>query len=392
MTKDSDVKSALTKEETVSDGYITRGKIYKRMTQESTFCDVSGITKANPGVVTTTNDHGYTTGERVTFSGMNEMTELENATRTIIVTGVNTFTIGTTAAYGAAEVTGCKCFQAGLRVLAVSGITKANPGVVTTATNHGLATGDTVRFYGLQEMTELNTMKEYPIIVTAGTTFSIIDTSDYTAETSGGYCVWEYEPRIPISTITSANPGVVTTTMQHNIASTDKVYFEAIESGYVVITGITSDGGGTPKCTVAYNASNQFTPVIGDEIVISGSDVAGYNTTHEITGTGAGTFDTDIGYTADGAACTGESLADTMELLNDSTTGVTATYIDATSFSIGDQSLKMKGMNGRVYKWPGHIRAPRREAYDHLSTLSEIDTRYTKSGLSDMGRLGHKTV
>ena len=71
-------------------------------------------------------------------------------------------------------------------IMAVSGITKASPGVVTTVLNHGLSSGNTALLTGVVGMTELNGVP-LTITVLTETTFSIgIDTSGYTAYVSGG--------------------------------------------------------------------------------------------------------------------------------------------------------------------------------------------------------------
>lgn len=59
---------------------------------------ISGITKASPAVVTTTANHGYSTGDVVIFSGMFQsastgMPQISNIAFTITVTGATTFTI-----------------------------------------------------------------------------------------------------------------------------------------------------------------------------------------------------------------------------------------------------------------------------------------------------------
>jgi len=72
-------------------------------------------------------------------------------------------------------------------LLTVSGITQANPAVVTTSSAHGLETGDIVRLYDVGGMTEVNDAG-YTITVVSTTTFSLdgIDSTGYTAYTSGG--------------------------------------------------------------------------------------------------------------------------------------------------------------------------------------------------------------
>ena len=74
------------------------------------FVSVSGITKANPGVVTAT-AHGYSNGDTVYFSRLTEMTELNGTTQTVANKADNTFEIIDTSGYGAAETTGGDCAQ-----------------------------------------------------------------------------------------------------------------------------------------------------------------------------------------------------------------------------------------------------------------------------------------
>lgn len=70
--------------------------------------------------------------------------------------------------------------------IVVTGVTRANPGVVTTAAPHGLSTGDAVWLEGLSGMAEPN-RRRFTVTVLGDSTFSIgIDTSGYGAWTSGG--------------------------------------------------------------------------------------------------------------------------------------------------------------------------------------------------------------
>ena len=66
----------------------------------------------------------------------------------------------------------------------VTGITAANPGVVT-ATAHGFATGQSISFANVAGMTEVNG-NAYTITVIDADSFSIVDTTTFTAYTSGG--------------------------------------------------------------------------------------------------------------------------------------------------------------------------------------------------------------
>ncbi len=79
----------------------------------------------------------------------------------------------------------------------ISGITKANPGVVTTSSAHGFSNGDNVVFESISGMTELEfsnvSSKIYIVANKTSTTFEItdqdganVDTSGYTTFVSGG--------------------------------------------------------------------------------------------------------------------------------------------------------------------------------------------------------------
>jgi len=62
---------------------------------------VASVTKANPGVVVTTLNHGYATGQVVTFSGCQGMTQLNTGSYTITVVDEKTFSIGVdTSSFG----------------------------------------------------------------------------------------------------------------------------------------------------------------------------------------------------------------------------------------------------------------------------------------------------
>ena len=73
----------------------------------------------------------------------------------------------------------------GILSVEITDITQANPGVVTTATNHGLTTGDQVTLVDVVGMTEVNGVT-FTVTVLTPTTFSIVDTSGFTAYISGG--------------------------------------------------------------------------------------------------------------------------------------------------------------------------------------------------------------
>ena len=70
---------------------------------------------------------------------------------------------------------------------AISNITQADPGVVTTSASHGLENGDTVWLYDVVGMTEVNG-ETYTVANKTATTFELsgVDTSGFTAYSSAG--------------------------------------------------------------------------------------------------------------------------------------------------------------------------------------------------------------
>ncbi len=147
---------------------------------------------------------------------------------------------------------------------AITGITQADPAVVTTA-SHGWEDGDIVHITGVVGMTELNNAM-FEISGKTGTTFELlnvdtgqnVDSTSFTAYTSGGIAELAVEPRqytitavnddtgeeslhscdalnIPISNITQADPCVITTTGGHGLRSLDEIEIEAV-SGMTELT------------------------------------------------------------------------------------------------------------------------------------------------------------
>lgn len=73
--------------------------------------------------------------------------------------------------------------------VSITNITQANPGEVTTATNHGLTTGDEVTIVDVSGMTEVNDTT-FTVTVTSSTTFTLgVDTTSFGAYVSGGRVV-----------------------------------------------------------------------------------------------------------------------------------------------------------------------------------------------------------
>lgn len=167
---------------------------------------------------------------------------------------------------------GISTFSAGLMLqygpqLQISGITKANPAVVTTASPHGLSSGQVVILEGLYQsattgMPQISLMP-FVITVTAPTTFTIpwnTNQSNYTAlsgSPTGAYVrqvlyPFLYEPGVNyISAITTGTTTTVTTTNNHNFVVGQEIAFR-IPSAYGT-TGLNSlPNSTTPGSPVYY--------------------------------------------------------------------------------------------------------------------------------------------
>ncbi len=75
----------------------------------------------------------------------------------------------------------------GYQTYSITGISKANPAVVTTSASHGLAAGAKVRITGVGGMTEVNDLT-FTVASPSGSNFSLAGTNStaYTTYTSGG--------------------------------------------------------------------------------------------------------------------------------------------------------------------------------------------------------------
>lgn len=198
---------------------------------------ITGITQANPGVVTTSAAHGLSNGARVRIESVAGMTEVNDRVFTIAGVTATTFqlqgenTSGYTAYTSGGTVSTPDAGKlsllsqdpimgiihhrdsnndedlliADLKQLAtwnpvteeftnqeidvadISGITQANPGVVTTSAAHGLTNGQRIRLDNVVGMTEVND-KIYRVANKTSTTFELEgeDTSGFTAYSSVG--------------------------------------------------------------------------------------------------------------------------------------------------------------------------------------------------------------
>lgn len=152
------------------------------------------LSKANPAQLTST-AHGLQTGDQILihgpFTAATAMNQLGGMIFTVTVTGANTVTIPintNTANFTATTVTTWQKVKVGPLYYPqgtfITGITAANPMVVTTSTNHGYTVGQQVRLRvpAVFGMSQANNIQSNITAVTA-TTFTLgnIDSSAFTA-------------------------------------------------------------------------------------------------------------------------------------------------------------------------------------------------------------------
>lgn len=259
--------------------------------------NITAITKANPGVLTITG-HGFATGDEIFITGVGGMTDISeqfylaqyvNANtitlkdtfgNAVDTTNFQTYTSGGTAAKvfefampyeeedlekvhytQSADTIHFACanyppfsltrrdhtkWYVNTGVLqspaVITNITKANPGVFTTQSEHGLAAGDKIWITDVLGMTEVNNalfaVNSTPTTTTftvATTTPVILDTSGYTTYASGGV-VFKRIGRTSdpfkqtiLADITKANPGVFTVQGSHGVVINDEVYIAEVK-------------------------------------------------------------------------------------------------------------------------------------------------------------------
>lgn len=144
---------------------------------------VTGVTQANPAVVTTLYDHRLRTGDTVQFSDVNGMTELNGNTFAVTVVDATSFSLDST------DSTGFTAYASGGTVVlqtpnnTITGATQASPCVITAA-SHGYSDGDVIWINGVGGMTELNA-GYYKVASSTTDTFEITDLDDVGIDATG---------------------------------------------------------------------------------------------------------------------------------------------------------------------------------------------------------------
>lgn len=139
---------------------------------------ITGITQANPAVVTVV-AHGYVTGDKAFIAAVVGMEQVNDQIFDVTRLTADTFSIGVNStAYDAYSSGGT---SQKLKSTAITGITQANPAVVTS-TAHTLSSGDTVTIYNINGMTQVNG-NTYTIDKINANSFSLrgIDSTGYGA-------------------------------------------------------------------------------------------------------------------------------------------------------------------------------------------------------------------
>lgn len=147
---------------------------------------ITGITQANPAVVTTSQPHGYSNGQQVLIVGVVGMYQVDGyytvagaTSTTFQLSGINSTGF---SAYSSAGVVHPYNPQ-----LTITGITNANPAVVTTSAPHGFTSGQQIFLENVLGMGG-SVYGLYTVGTTTSTTFQLsgINSTSFGAYTSGG--------------------------------------------------------------------------------------------------------------------------------------------------------------------------------------------------------------
>lgn len=115
--------------------------------------------------------------------------------------------------------------------LAVTGVSQANPAVVTLASTAGLSAGDTVRIYGTTSMLQIAGMDFTIATLVANTSFTLayLDSSGFAAAATAGnvrkmqYDRIYYPRRRFVTSITRASSAVITLSVTHGLTVGQRV-------------------------------------------------------------------------------------------------------------------------------------------------------------------------
>jgi hypothetical protein len=177
---------------------------------------ISAITNASPAEVTTSTDHGLSTGDRIYITDVEGMTELNERYFDVTVVDADQFTLD------GEDSSAYEVYTTGGNIYRTFTVITATDPVVCTWRAHGLQTDDEIEINGVEGMTELNG-RRFLIDKLTADTFELRDEdgSNYTAFSDGGYWQRTYGEVLlnNISGITQANPAVVTIAGAHGLSN-----------------------------------------------------------------------------------------------------------------------------------------------------------------------------
>lgn len=170
-------------------GSVPAGKTITNLRWMASQVDVSGITRANPAVVTTASNHGFATGDVIYLANISGMSQVNNKYYKVVYKTATTFSLQTTA--------GVNVNSSSYNSYSSSTSDKARKCLITsceivvTATGHGFATGDHVHIVGTSNSSYND--ETYTVTSLTADTFSLDDeksTSSTDPRATGGtaYC------------------------------------------------------------------------------------------------------------------------------------------------------------------------------------------------------------
>ncbi len=289
------------------------------------------------------------------------------STQNFTVGGISTYSAGLMLQYGAQ--------------LAISGITKASPAVVTTTGAHGYSTGDIVVFQGLYQTatTGMAQISDVPFVitVTGSTTFTIpwnTNQSNYTAlsgSPAGAYVKKVLYPFLyapGVSNVTALTLGATTTvvtTAPHNLSVGSEVAFRVPSSwGTVQLNSLPNTQiPGSPIYGYVVSVTDSTTVVVN----INSAAFTAYNTNQTIASVPGLTVPQMVAVgdvNTGGLAISAGSPLYPSPLVNGVSTingpAINGAFVNNTSagFVIGNTAVStavLAGANGNVIYWRAYL-------------------------------------
>jgi len=248
--------------------------------QTAPVISITGITQANPAVVTTSGAHNLTTGQQVFIKSVLGMTQINSTPGvfyTITVTGANTFSLD------GIDSTGFSSYTSGGEVQKLSGTIDymTGAGSVTFVSNAGA-----VQLLGTYDYHPGLPVMGFPIFITA---VNVKELFAFDEKFQNKYNIStnrldSINKTVLISAITNANPAQITITAAHNLKTGDRVFLYGIQGAAGLRTTlnnqefvITVNGATTFTIPVDTTASGAYTSGGTVEQIDSGTNDAFYS-------------------------------------------------------------------------------------------------------------------